>query len=435
MTTTRKRPRSDASAKGKAIAIPPPNPELTPEGMVNLARSMREALRSRQDATEQGRRILDETNRACVEAGFYRTLQPRRFGGYEFDLPTFAKVMIELSRGCPSTGWVVAFTAGHAHVLAKYPEQAQAEVYGADGEFRGPFVGGTNAYAVPVEGGYLLNGTWDYASGIDTSTHFFGGCSIKTGEEAGPAGTLVALIHRDEFEIEHNWEMLGMRGTGSHRVIVKDVFVPSHRAMERNLLIPVADQSSLTLFDNPMYVGPSMNILMGEIAAVAIGTGYGALDCFEDILTARDAPRSTTRKRSEDREFQVYFGQAMAILDTARAALIGCTSDFMDYCRWHVEGREPFTAEKASRIVLVEQQCCKLAGDAVTLMARTAGTQAARPGQMMQRYYRDMTTLLTHHTLMYDRNQEAVARTHFGIEQPQPDPGSADSGARSASGV
>jgi 3-hydroxy-9,10-secoandrosta-1,3,5(10)-triene-9,17-dione monooxygenase len=383
--------------------------------MIERARAMRETLRRRQAETEAAGRTLDVTNAECVDAGFYRTLQPRRFGGYEFDLPTFAKVMIEVSRGCPSTGWVVAFTAGHTHVLAKYPEEAQAEVYGPDGEFRGPFTGATTADARRVEGGYVINGYWDYASGCDVATHFFGNCAIKETPQGESQGTLIALFHASDFEIERNWNMLGLKGTGSHRVHVKDLFVPAHRAMERNLLTPVTDEHARALFDNPMYLGPSMCVLMAEIAAVAVGLGYAALDAFEDILLERDAPASKTKKRAEDREFQLYFGRAMALLDTARDALIGCTQDFMDGCRLAGEGKE-FAPENASRIVLVEQQCCRLAGEAVSLIARTAGTRAARPGEPMERYYRDITTLLTHHSLMYDRNQEAVARRHFGLE-------------------
>jgi 3-hydroxy-9,10-secoandrosta-1,3,5(10)-triene-9,17-dione monooxygenase len=278
----------------------------------------------------------------------------------------------------------------------------------------------------------VLNGYWDYSSGCDTATHFFGSCAIKDKPDGESKGMLMPLFRREDFEIERNWDMLGMKGTGSHRVKVKDLFVPAHRAMERNILLPVTDEHARELFDNPMYLGPSMCVLMAEIAAVAVGLGYAALDCFEDILTERDAPRSTTKKRSEDREFQVYFGQAMATLDTARDALIGCTQDFMDYCRLQAEGQADFAPEKASRIVLVEQQCCKLAGEAVSLIARTAGTRAARPGERMERYYRDMTTLLTHHTLFYDRNQEMAARTHFGLDAIAADAGSSEAGVRGA---
>ena len=116
-------------------------------------------------------------------------------------------------------------------------------------------------------------------------------------------------------------------------------------------------------FDNPMYAGPSGNILMCEIAAVAIGTGYAALDCYEEILQRRTMPRST-KIRAEDREFQVYFGEALGLLDLAKSALVGCSQQYMDACRDEVSGKAPFTQEIGQRIVQVEQQCCKLAGDA-----------------------------------------------------------------------
>jgi 3-hydroxy-9,10-secoandrosta-1,3,5(10)-triene-9,17-dione monooxygenase len=396
-----------------------PYPNLTPDGMIERAIALRPLLREKQAETEGAGRILDEVNEACIDAGFYRALQPRRFGGYEFDLPTFAKVMIEVARGCPSTGWVVAFTAGHTHIFSKYPLETQAHTYGADGEFRAPMVGGQNASARPVDGGYVVNGAWDYASGIDAATHFFGTAPIRENEEEQPKGVAVVLLDRDQFEIEHNWEMLGMQGSGSHRVIAQDVFVPTARVSERNLLMPAASPAEERYFENPMYAGPSTNILMAEIAAVAIGTGYAALDLYEEIIKRRTTPRST-KIRAEDREFQVYFGEAMGILDTARSALLGCTQLYMDYCRDDVSSKSPFTGEKSQRIVLVEQQCCRMAGEAVNIMFRTAGSSEAKPGRSMQRYFRDISTLLTHVSLTHDRSFEGVAKAHLGIEAPEP---------------
>jgi 3-hydroxy-9,10-secoandrosta-1,3,5(10)-triene-9,17-dione monooxygenase len=427
MTATRAR---------RSRTVPVPKPRLTPAGMIKLAEGMRGLLRSKQEETEKAARVLDDVHEACVAKGFYRILQPRRFGGYEFDLPTFARVAIEISRGCPSTGWSVIFTAGHTHVLAKFPEQAQMEVYGSDGEFRGPFVGSPGV-AEPVEGGYLISGQWDYASGIDVATHFFASCAVSTEPGGARESMLVALLDRDQFDIEHNWEMLGMQGSGSHRVIAKDVFVPEHRASRRAAFSPAGPEpggpgaSEPRLYDNPMYLGPSGNILMAEIAAVAIGTGYGALDCYEEILKSRTMPFARDRKRAEEREFQVYFGNAMATLDTAKAALLGCTQQFMDYCKDEVDGKERFTPEKSARIVLVEQQCCRLAGEAIDLLFRRSGSSEAKPGRMMQRYYRDISTLLTHVSLSYDRNYEQVAKIHLGIETPPPATGSAEAAGKS----
>jgi 3-hydroxy-9,10-secoandrosta-1,3,5(10)-triene-9,17-dione monooxygenase len=397
--------------------------------MVQSAIDMQPFLRERQAATEAASRVLDEVHEACRQAGFYRMLQPRRFGGYEFDLPTFARVAIELSRGCPSTGWSVIFTAGHTHILAKFSEQAQAEVYGKQGEFRAPMVGGQNATARKVEGGWLIDGAWDYASGIDHATHFFATAPIRDSLDEEPKGVALGLFDRGHYQVDHNWQMFGMQGSGSHHVEIKDQFLPEHRVSVRNLLVPSVTPPDERLFDNPMYAGPSSNILMAEIAAVGIGTGYAALDCYEEVLRRRAAPRST-RIRAEDREYQVYFGRALAWLETAKAALLGCTQQYMDYCRDEVSGRRPFTPEMSQRIVLVEQQCCRLAGDAVDLMFRMSGTSQIKPGMPMQRYFRDMMTLLTHATMAYDRNAEMVAKTHFGLEAG-PQPGSQAFAARS----
>src|ERR1700728_3697916 len=96
-----------------APVIPVPEPDLTPEELIRRARAMRPVLRERQEACEAAGTILPETNRDFLAAGFYRPAQPRRFGGYEFDVPTFLEVMMEIARGCPSSGWVLALTAGH----------------------------------------------------------------------------------------------------------------------------------------------------------------------------------------------------------------------------------------------------------------------------------------------------------------------------------
>jgi len=419
-----------AARSTRARNIPVPKPRLTPEAMAQSAIDMRDFLRGRQDETEAAGRILDDVAQRCIEAGFFRMLQPRRFGGYEFDLPTFARVAMELSRGCPSTGWAVTFTAGHTHILSKYSEQAQSEVYGKQGEFRAPMVGGQNAAARKVDGGYVISGAWDYASGIDVATHFFATAPVRDNLDDEPKGLVIPLFDHDQYEVDHNWQMFGMQGTGSHRVVIKDQFVPQHRVQERNLLMPSISPPEDRLFDNPMYAGPSSNILMAEIAAVAVGTGYAALDCYEEILKRRNAPRST-KIRAEDREYQVYFGRALAWLETAKAALLGCTQEYMDYCRDEVEGKNPFTPEMSQRIVLVEQQCCRIAGEAVDLIFRMAGTSQIKPGMPMQRYFRDMMTLLTHTTMAYDRNAEMVARTHFGLDTPPPEPGSQAFAARS----
>src|SRR5262249_11920575 len=150
---------------------------LTPQEALRRAEAMRPTLREKQAQCEADGRLSDEVNEQFIQAGFYRLLQPQRFGGYEFDLPSFVKVMMAISRGCSDSAWVLALTSGHAAILALYPEECQIEVFG-DGEMRMPGVAKPGGPAIPVEGGYRIKGAWDYSSGCDLATHFFGGVMI-----------------------------------------------------------------------------------------------------------------------------------------------------------------------------------------------------------------------------------------------------------------
>jgi 3-hydroxy-9,10-secoandrosta-1,3,5(10)-triene-9,17-dione monooxygenase len=92
----------EASAASSTVEVP--DPDLTPREIVARAAAMRPELLERQQETEERTFYAQDTHEAFAEAGFYRILQPRRFGGYEFDLPTFTRVAIALARGCPASG-------------------------------------------------------------------------------------------------------------------------------------------------------------------------------------------------------------------------------------------------------------------------------------------------------------------------------------------
>ena len=90
-------------------------------------------LRERAAATEAARRVLPETFDDFLRAGFFRIVQPKRFGGFEMDLETLQRVLVEIGRGCPSSAWTLGILTGHAWWAAQFPEDGQAEIYGDEG--------------------------------------------------------------------------------------------------------------------------------------------------------------------------------------------------------------------------------------------------------------------------------------------------------------
>ncbi len=97
------------------MTLAPPQPGLTPADVVQRAADIAPTLVERQAETEERTCYAPDTHEALREAGFYRLLVPRRYGGYEFDVPTFVRVIMHISHGCPSTGWQLCLA--HAHTL------------------------------------------------------------------------------------------------------------------------------------------------------------------------------------------------------------------------------------------------------------------------------------------------------------------------------
>jgi 3-hydroxy-9,10-secoandrosta-1,3,5(10)-triene-9,17-dione monooxygenase len=397
--------------------VAPPEPDLTPKELVARADTMRGTLRERQALCEQSGRLPPETNDDFVKAGFYRTLQPRCFGGYEFDLPTFAKVIMAISRGCTESGWVLALVSGHPVLLAGFPEQAQREAYGAAGELRAPGVAMAGGSALPAEGGYRVKGTWDYSSGCDVGTHFLGMTLLNSADSPVPAGLGWVLFDRDQFKVIDNWNVIGMQGTGSRRVVVEEVFVPEHRVMlwADGQGRMVSEFPGLAVHANPLYHGRKVPVLISEVTSVAVGAARGALDVYDETLRKKRRSFPPFEQLFELPEFQQHFGTAQSLVDTAEAALLQMAADYMERARLAREEGIPFSDEVERRLVLIEQQCVRMAWDAVELMFRTAGSASAARSSVLGRYFRNLAVIRTHITLQLTHTSGNFARLHFGL--------------------
>jgi 3-hydroxy-9,10-secoandrosta-1,3,5(10)-triene-9,17-dione monooxygenase len=400
-------------------AIEPPEPHLTPDELIARAAALRGKLRERQNECEQLGRLTDATLQDYLDAGFYRVMQPRRFGGYEFDLDTFLHVTVELSRGCPSSGWVFGLMATHNLVAGLFPERGQAELFG-DGDFRCP-LSAIPAPALKVDGGYRITGWWDYASGCDVATHFIGGAGVATVPDGKLVDTRFVAMRRDQFQIVDNWDVLGMRGTGSRRVVVEDLFVPEHHTVPSpNPLRPVVEFPGRGLYPNPTFYGALASLLISEPAAVCVGIAHAAIDEYIENLTTKHQRGPMSRKRSDLPVFQRLLGEATAYVDTAEAALYQLALTWTELARRSMETGRPVSDEDDRRLILIEQQVVQLASKAVETVFRTSGSSASNTGQRTERYFRDLNMIRTHLTLQSERTWENVGRLRLGLQPQMP---------------
>jgi 3-hydroxy-9,10-secoandrosta-1,3,5(10)-triene-9,17-dione monooxygenase len=401
--------------------IAPPEPDVTPQQMLSRAEAMRPALRERQAVCEHEGRIAEQTQQEFVRAGFYRILQPRMFGGYEFSLPDFLRIMIEVSRGCSDSGWVLTLTAGHPVILAALPEQGQRELYGDRGECRVPGVARVGGLAVPVPGGYQVKGVWDSASGIDIATHFMGNMMVVDPETKAPRLSAFVVFKPSEYTIVRNWSVFGMQGTGSHRVAVEERIVPEHRVLP--FMDPahgeILDQPGRALHENPLYHASISPVFLGELVAVSIGTAKGALDLYREMLGSKKSFFPPFPLLKDMADYQYHAGEAQALIDTAEAALLQVAADHHEHARRHCEGT-PYPPETLRRLLRTEQECVELAWRAVDRMFRTAGTSAASPSSPLGRCFRNLAVIRTHPIVQFDRASINLGRLQLGLDPVTP---------------
>jgi 3-hydroxy-9,10-secoandrosta-1,3,5(10)-triene-9,17-dione monooxygenase len=411
----RTRPQ-DKTAQGIAA----PEPGLTPKELIARAAALRERVRAEQDQSEARGCHSPELQEAFVKAGFYRALQPKRFGGHEFDYPTFYKAMLEIARGDPAVGWCVILGATHgAQIASHWPEQAQIDLFGKDGHFVGPHrAAGPAGKCTRVDGGYHVGGVWNYASGIPYSTHFIGNVMVEgTGEQ------IVFIVPRASYEILPDWggeATLGMRASGSNSVKIAGAFVPQHWAVPMGRGLWSADDVpegtyGTRLHGNPMYLGRMMGPYHASLVTTVVGAARAALDELEEIAKARETRFPPIVPWYQDVNIQRPFGQAMMLADTAEAILIKACEMYMDYCRrWAADGT-PFSAEDSLRLWGMLINAGGLACDAVDIVFRAASSAAAKKGQRIERYWRDCAMYRSHSSAQSATFASGIARVHFGL--------------------
>jgi 3-hydroxy-9,10-secoandrosta-1,3,5(10)-triene-9,17-dione monooxygenase len=391
---------------------------LTSRDIVARAQDLRPALLERQAETEELRYYPEATHEDFLDAGFYRILVPRRYGGLELDVPTFARVIVEVSRGCPSTGWCLCLAAGHAlQVATLFEEHAQAEIFG-DGDFRAAAFGAPVGVAKQLADGWELNGTWPYSSGIPWSTHFMGQ-TLAPGDPPGPPMLFVAP--RSEWRMLDDWgDALGLKGSGSHSVRIEGGRIPAHWAIENTILVDLDVEGGTPgyrLHGNPMYAGRTLGFFHIELGACAIGAAKAALDEYERIITTRTTVWPPQILRSLHPDYQRHFGVAMGRIATAEAALIRCAEQHMELCHRSVEDDIPFSREEDQLLESIGANAARIAWDTMQgILFRTGGSSAARDGERMQRYFRDLATYWSHNTpSQSDLLARRLAMAHLGI--------------------
>lgn len=291
---------------------------ITTEDLVARAEAMLPALRERAEQCENDCKVPDETIREFQDAGFFKILQPKRYGGYEMDPETFYAVQMKVAEGCMSSAWVLGVVAVHNWQLALFDGQAQADVWSEDPTTLISSSYMPRAEVTPVEGGYRISGRWGFSSGVDhCQWAFLGG--LVPDPEGGAPDYRTFLVPRSDFEIVRVWDTMGLRGTGSQDVVVKDAFVPAYRSHRSKDGFAVTSPG-LKVNDAPLFKLPFGQIFVRAVSSSSIGALQGALDAFRGYATKRVSSNDFSRT-ADDPDAQVIIAETASAIDEMKTTL------------------------------------------------------------------------------------------------------------------
>ena len=351
-------------------------------------------------ACDLARQVVPESMRTMVAAGMFRIPQPARVGGFELTLRSLAGAVTGLSEACPSCGWVLMVMGAHHWCLGSFPEAAQDEVFG---EGRDGLVAGTLSWqgtATPADGGYRVDGRWQFASGVDHAQWVMVGCADP--QTRGPGVHVV--IPRDEIEIDDTWHVLGLKGTGSKDLIARDLFVPAHRAIETRVLFGGTSPHALNHGSN-LYRVSAEAMLSLSVATAVLGSGKYALAQF--ILHTRERKVILTGARKADHApTQVRLAEAAAELHCAEL-LIQDALDELDRVTKHGMGQ---TLESRLQVKWQAAYAAELCRRSVTRMFTGSGAHAVYQSGALQTAFRNINVGAQHASIDFDTTAEQYGR-------------------------
>lgn len=350
-------------------------------------------INARQDEFEKKRHVPRDMVEKLKQIGVYRAHAPQCFGGDSLSPSEFLKLIESISEADGSTGWVASFGSA-ALYLAALPKETLQELYA-----KGPdiaFAGGLFPVqpAKTVKGGWLVNGLWKFASGCVGADVL--GVGIGTGEDGKP---LTAVIRPEDVQIVKNWEVIGMRGTGSHDLQVKDAFVPHAWTFVRG------GEPSV---EEPIYQYPSIAYAAQVLAVVNLGIARAALNVISQM--AGGTSITGAPKMAERAYLRISLGKAEASLRSARAFFYEETD-----AAWETIIRgDRVSADQTSNLRLAAAQAAREGAQVVQSAYLLAGTKAIYDGHPLQRHLRD-AMVVTQHAFLNESMFDGAGSVMLGV--------------------
>lgn len=372
--------------------------------VVGSLRQLRPLIEEHAAADPQGERLAEPVVDAVIRDGaLLRMWLPQSLGGEESPPTSMLDAVEEVASADGATGWVaMAAVFATACAAAYCGEEAALELWG-DGRLAVMQGAGMPGTAEVVDGGYVLRGKWSYGSGIKHATHVYSCGMVREGGEPrlGPDGEPEArmlIVPVEEVELGGNWDVLGLRRTGSVDYMIDGVFVPEEYTHSGTAAASERGGSLYTL--GMTGLGSVLH------TAWAIGNGRRALD----ELAAFAAKRAG---RAGGEHFQIRSAQVHAQFEAACALVRRVWEDI----ETTLEREEALSTRQQTMYRVALNHVSFVSADVTEFVFRSAGGTGLRAGTI-QRCFRDANAS-TQHAILSDRILTTCGRELLGLAPGQ----------------
>lgn len=378
--------------------------------LVSRARKLFPILDRNAVETEKNRRVVEENVEAIRQAGLFKIMIPRRFGGLETDMRTMLEVSRELGRACGSTAWITTLMNVCNWFGGVSSLESQTDIWGTNPDARLAGVLAAFGTTRAVKGGLRVTGKWPWASGCLHADWATVGIPI-TDADGNMIDQGSALIPMSELTIEDTWFTVGMKGTGSNTLVADDVFVPDHRLTSVSRLL--ACETATPFKNESLYRSASTSVFALVLVGPQLGLCARALEHVIEFSTKRKIAYTFYETQAISPSFQMAVAKAASLIDEAHLLAYRAADAIDDMAR---QGKTPTHLDRA-RARMDTGRVVTLAREAIDILLSAHGASSFADFNPLQRIWRDCETASRHAVVSPEISAEIYGRALVGIEE------------------
>lgn len=376
---------------------------VTVEQLLEGAERIGKLAEQEAQEAEKNATISENVVNLIKETQISRMLLPKKYGGPQIDFTTFSQIIRKVAYHNISAAWLTYFYPLHNSLPSYLPQKGMDEIVNDGGLIVDVFA--PVGKAVRDGDGFRISGRWNFASGVLYSEWIGLGLMMEF-EEGGEPEFCMPLMRTSEVEVLNNWDVMGLRGSGSNSVIVEDVYVPAERILRIDEYLVNLRRTPAEDYDQdyPFYGKPFFSAFYMGFPNMALGGAKRLLEEFKERTEKRTRVFQGGASEKKSSRGQKVLAELMMKYHAADALM----EKYIRLLENHEQSIGP--GEFAAMRATIIKYCAEIAHKVLS----TLGGNAVSKGDIVELFVRDILTIETHMTSLYEDAIDAYGQNLFG---------------------